>query len=138
MSVTIAEDAEYFVGDRTITEAEKCCALAYDATRPVGSRPKLSPDSPDYYQLFQHREFEGREVVWCVVTRKGLWPPSFNLDESKLRSKLGRGHRVVLTVGIAGGMILCSETGYKLVPVDHLLPREKMVLARKAVRVARF
>jgi len=39
--------------------------------------------------------------AWCVVLRKGIWPPSYATDEDTLRDKIARGHRVLATVAAA-------------------------------------
>jgi hypothetical protein len=81
---------QFFPGDATLAEACKCRALA--------------------------EQQAGRPATWCIVTRKGIWSPSYHFagDETKPRDKLGRGHKEILIMGIVDNCTVTQCTGYNL------------------------
>lgn len=101
----------FFSGDYAIAEAQKCARMMLEQT---GQRP-----------------------TWCVVTRKGFWPPSYFFagDEEMLRAKMNRGHEVVLAFAVSRRRALAKCSDYQPVDpsaADELLRR----FARQAMRHA--
>ena len=65
--------------------------------------------------LALYSDLVGQPSGWCVVTEKGLWSRQFHTmaDEDRLREKIEKGHRVVLTVG------LVANPAIPLYPSNH-------------------
>lgn len=82
---------QFFSDSFAIAEAQKCARMLLEQ---IGQRP-----------------------TWCVVTRKGFWPASYFFagDEALLRTKLLRGHEVVLAFAVSRRRALASCSGYQAV-----------------------
>ena len=70
-----------------VKEAERCRLEAYE----------MITKNPERYA-----SLKGQPSGWCVVTEKGFWKRSFHghNEESLLRDRIQKGHKVILTVGI--------------------------------------
>jgi hypothetical protein len=86
-TLAIQTEEEVSVAVAVINEAERCSREA---------RAIIARDPKRYAALV------GQPSGWCVVTEKGFWRRSFHAqqEESLLRERLAKGHRVILTIGI--------------------------------------
>ena len=58
----------------------------------------------------------GQPSGWCVVTEKGFWKRAFHAhnEESLLRERLEKGHKVILTLGIV------ADPRVSVTPQNHV------------------
>lgn len=98
---------QFFNGNVAIAEAQKCGRMLTEKT--------------------------GAKAIWCIVTKKGFWPPSYYFagDEAELREDLNRGYRVLLVFAVSRRHTLAKSSGY--MPID---PAVAEGLLRKATRRA--
>ncbi len=102
-----------------VNEAERCRLEA-------NAMIKQEPD--------RYAALAGQPSGWCVVTEKGFWKRAFHAhnEESLLRERLEKGHKVILTLGIV------ADPRVSVTPQNHVatvrvdgsckLPMEKLAV----------
>jgi hypothetical protein len=87
--------------NRVLAEAERCRREA---------RAKVDNNSVLYSELLS------QPSGWCVVTERHTWARRYHtmIDEDRLRDRIERGHKVVLTLG------LVANPAVPLTPSNHV------------------
>ena len=113
--------------NRLLAEAERCRKEA---------RAKVEGNSILYSELLS------QPSGWCVVTEKHTWSRRFHtmVDEDRLRERVERGHRIVLTLGLVANpnipLTPCNHVA--IVSVAELPTHNPDTLANIGVRAKRY
>ena len=109
--------------NEVLEEAERC---RREARATVEKNRALYPD------------LVGQPSGWCIVTKKGLWSRQFHtmLDVDRLREKIEKGHRVVLTVGLVANpaIPLCASNHAAFISIAEPRAHKSEKLAYIGIR----